>query len=177
MSFKVLTSSPSKCILSGEHSIVYHHPAITMAIDKRNQILGTYFRSGNKQTVSLELKSADGSQKMELPVSLMVPFFQFILTTEASLEELKHDAVDTFGQDMLLFAMAFTLSIRFFRQFASHFNIKKFCDVIFAYDGILDVTSEVPVDAGLGSSASFFSALILNLYVLSIYPRLPRAKF
>ena len=168
MSFKVLTSSPSKCILSGEHSIVYHHPAITMAIDKRNQILGTYTRSGKKPTVSLELKSADHSQKMELPVATMTPFFKFILMNDASTEELREDAVQTFGNEMLLFAMAFTLSIRFFKKYVNYFNINKFCDTIFAYDGVLEVESNVPIEAGLGSSASFFSALILNLYVRTI---------
>lgn len=42
MSFKVLSKAPSKCILSGEHSVVYGKPAITMALDRCSSVEGVY---------------------------------------------------------------------------------------------------------------------------------------
>ena len=34
----IITSAPGKCILFGEHAVVYGHPAVAVAIDQRISI-------------------------------------------------------------------------------------------------------------------------------------------
>lgn len=163
---KVTSSSPCKCIISGEHSVVYNKPAITATLNSFIKINGEYNFLDNKSQITLILRQI-GREKITIVMktkefkSFMFPFIEHNLEL-SQLGDLLGPAFE--DKDVMAFCMAFSLTFRSIYQ-AIEVDLKQFIEIISRFDCRLLVESEVPVGAGLGSSASFGTSLIMNYYV------------
>ena len=115
ISFSGEASAPGKVIISGEHSAVYGHPVLLMALNRR---LNCQFKC----------------EKISTPTS-------FIVTTGGSV--IYDSSLDQLGKNegRLL-----------------EYALNKFTDVP-SFNLTVAVSSEIPIGAGLGSSAAYAAAL------------------
>ena len=56
---RIKSSSPCKCIISGEHSVVYGQPGICAALNSLIKIDGVYSFLDNKDEIKLVLRNPD----------------------------------------------------------------------------------------------------------------------
>lgn len=166
-SFKITTKAPSKCILSGEHSCVYGHPMITMALSQYTTAEGRFWKEGQNGMVSLLLKINGEEISLEHTKSEFEQSMKPLLMTPLKVEDILLAIEQYFPERAVNYAVAFAFALKFFWKYTSFFSIGKFVDELTSFKGEITVKADVPQEAGMGSSASFFSAIILNIYVLN----------
>jgi mevalonate kinase len=176
MSFKVSTRSPSKCILSGEHSTIYGNPIVTLALKQYTTVEGTYTEHAGSSSVSLILIINNKELNMSMSKAEFEVAMKPLLTSEVTVAQLAPSILDHFGQDLYHIALCFAITLKFFKKYSSHFSVAGFIDALIRFKGNAIVQAGVPMEAGLGSSASFFSALMLNIYVSLFDARLECEK-
>lgn len=131
----VKATAPGKLILSGEHSVVYGAPALALAVDK--QVVAQYGATNNPSlTISSDLfpsKALDLPDLSRLPESLDKRFQAYISG--------QFSIADVLGEDIdLLFYV--------YAQTAKDFA------------GEVSIHSELPLGAGMGSSAAVIAAVL-----------------
>lgn len=164
-SFKVRTKAPSKCILSGEHSNIFGHPLVVMALAQYTTVEGHYWKDQQKGVVSLRFNINGKETLMEDTKSGFEQGLKPLLMNLVKIEEIIPIIKQHFPEEVAEFATAFALTLNIFTKYTSFFSIGGFMDALTSFKGEIKITADVPQEAGMGSSASFFSALILNMYV------------
>lgn len=150
---KIQTKSPAKLILSGEHSVVYGQPAISLPIPVFSHC-EIEFQANNPTCIAIELK--DLNQYQELTIE------QFELQSQ-SIEK----RFEAFNQGLLkidkVLQTPFDLIL---------ISLKKFGDLITLPTGRwkIIIHSEIPFERGLGSSASIIVSLLKALEELCQTP-------
>ena len=165
MSYRIISSSPAKVIISGEHSVIYGNNTISSAIDMHNETTGEYTFKGDKEEVAIHLVSGSTLETLSLPKGPISEFLHYILLHETDVDQLAAFTIERFGEARLLFGMSFVLTVRSFRPLISPQSVPSLVARLLEYDATLTCHSKVPMDSGLGSSASFFSSLMINIYV------------
>jgi len=162
--YKISTACPGKCILSGEHAIVYGHPAITMALDVHTRVYGEYTHVGQQETVRIKFISEEKLPDMALPsdqfIEAMVPLVEKKLPAEVVHQGIK----GVFAPELEMISLAFAFTLKHFNKYANCFSSRDFVTTLAEHSAIVTIEAPIPQEAGLGSSASYFGALILNFY-------------
>lgn len=135
-------SAPGKLILCGEHSVVYGKKALASAIDLRTRVIAHRIESSN-DTASFEIRLA----QLDRTIRITSNDFNRICS---SLELEKSDE-----DDKIIKAVRLLLAITSGLEWPHISGLR------------VDVTSEIPLAAGLGSSASFSVCLAALFQVVS----------
>ena len=93
-----------------------------------------------------------------------------LLTTPLKVEDIITAIKLNFPEEVINYAIAFAFTLKLFSKYSSSFSIGSFVDELTSFKGEITIKADVPQEAGMGSSASFFSAIILNIYVGSLSP-------
>lgn len=144
---------------------MYGKPAITLALAQYTTVESLYTKQPDSSTVELRFTIND----KELNLYMSKQEFEFsmkpLLTTDLTVAQMAPSIRDQFGDDLANIAIAFAITLKSFSKYKAYFSVQSFVDEITQFRGEVTVQADVPQEAGLGSSASYFSALMLNLYV------------
>ncbi|XP_022255414.1 mevalonate kinase-like, partial [Limulus polyphemus] len=165
---KIVASSPGKGILHGEHAVVYGKSAVAMSVDLRTR---TTVEPINKNVVELHLPDLQTSSEwfiediMRIPVTSNEEIEDAVKVSEAlkHLQTVLNVQVPccTDAKQQSIYAFLF-LYIEISRKYrGGNFPSVK-----------VTVTSELPMGAGLGSSAAF--AVSLSAAFLAFYGKLDK---
>lgn len=163
---RIKSSSPCKCIVSGEHSVVYGYPGISAALDSEIKIDGVYSFLDNKDEIKLVLRNE--SYKNTTITMITKEFKQFIFAfvkQKLSLNQLEGLLGPAFeDRDVMGACMAFALIFRKVQEI-TQVSLVQFTAIISRFNCLLLIKSDIPIGVGLGSSASFIASLMMNIYV------------
>jgi mevalonate kinase len=65
--YQGVVSAPGKVILSGEHSVVYGHPAVVISINKRTYATFTALKVANPLQITIDKQSFNFKEEIEHP--------------------------------------------------------------------------------------------------------------
>lgn len=163
---RIKSSCPCKCIISGEHSVVYGQPGISAAMNTLIKMDGVYSFLDNKDEIKLVLRNTN--YKNTTITMITTEFKQFIyafVKQKLSLDQLEGLLGPAFDdKDVMGACMAFALVFRKIQEI-TNVSLVQFAAIISRFNCLLLIKSDIPIGVGLGSSASFICALMMNYYV------------
>ena len=143
---KTHCSVPAKLILSGEHAVLYHCPALSMAVNLKTECWAEFKPN---PTASITIELVNFQQKHSLPFDL----WQKMSSEIESRFQLFEDKTGSI-QSVLSKPLDLILEVLY------HFNA--FCPLK-AGEWQFKIESEAPIGRGLGSSAAVILSLLSSL--------------
>lgn len=89
MSFVVETVSPSKTILTGEHSVVYGHDAITLAVGRYTTVIGKYEKQYKSTGLKIIQEGQPDEASLYLEPALLGVMIHKLLANEYTPQEMR----------------------------------------------------------------------------------------
>ena len=136
-----------------------------MALAQYTKVEGKYWKTGQSGQVSLVFNINGEEVNLEHTRADFEQSMKPLLMTNLSVEELGPAIRQNFDENVVELAFAFAFTLKIFAKYTSFFSIGGFIDQLTSFKGQITIQADVPQQTGMGSSASYFAAIILNIYV------------
>ena len=129
-----------KIIISGEHSVVYKKPGLSLSINKQTKIKITINKTINENNIFISINLLDINTKITI---LKNELISLLLNNNIKINNIKEHFISN-----ILKVFSFIKKIDLIKYFINNYKIS------------ININSEIPLGFGLGSSAAYNSCII-----------------